>query len=352
MNAMAAPAMITRPIPSSGEAMPVIGLGTWQAFDVGNNAAAHMPLKEVLTRFTGAGARLIDTSPMYGSAETVVGDLVAEMGLRPRIFLATKVWTSGKEAGIAQMRRSAERLKSPVLDLIQIHNLLDWRTHLATLRDMKANGQVRYIGITHYTTGSLPELARILETEPGIDFVQFGYSLATRDAETKLLPVAASRRVATIVNQPFETGDMGRGVRLRELGAAVPEIHSRGAGGDGGHSGDRGPGAYGGRSQSRFRPPARCAAAAKDPPALGQPLGTVEHGICARYAGSPINVTKKQSGGRKWSTRASSPIDRRECPSTAALCPCWAESGSFSKTFGRSCGRCGSASWSGSRSAH
>ena len=218
-SAMAAEEMITRPIPSSGEAMPVIGLGTWQAFDVGNNAAARMPLKEVLTRFTGAGARLIDTSPMYGSAETVVGDLVAEMGLRPRVFLATKVWTSGKEPGIAQMRRSAERMKSPVLDLIQIHNLLDWRTHLATLRDMKAKGQVRYIGITHYTTGSLPELARILESEPGIDFVQFGYSLATRNAETKLLPVAAARRVATIVNQPFETGGMFRRVR----GKPVPE---------------------------------------------------------------------------------------------------------------------------------
>src|SRR3954471_16358942 len=218
-NAMAAETMIRRPIPSSGEAMPVIGLGTWQAFDVGNNAAARMPLKEVLTRFTGAGARVIDTSPMYGSAETVVGDLVAEMGLRPRVFLATKVWTSGKEAGIAQMRRSAERLKSPVLDLVQIHNLLDWRTHLATLRDMKAAGQVRYIGITHYTTGSLAELARILESEPGIDFVQFGYSLATREAEQRLLPVAAARRVATIVNQPFETGGMFGRVR----GRALPE---------------------------------------------------------------------------------------------------------------------------------
>jgi diketogulonate reductase-like aldo/keto reductase len=162
---------------------------------------------------------MIDTSPMYGRAESVTGDLVAELGLRPRVFLATKVWTSGKEQGIAQMRRSAERLRSPVLDLIQIHNLLDWRTHLATLRQMKAAGQVRYIGITHYTTSSLPELARILETEPGIDFVQFGYSLATRDAETKLLPTAAARGVATIVNQPFETGDMFRRVR----GKPVPE---------------------------------------------------------------------------------------------------------------------------------
>src|SRR5689334_7628288 len=216
-NAMAASGMITRPIPSTGEAMPVIGLGTWQAFDVGDNAAARAPLRDVLRALVDAGGRMIDSSPMYGSAESVVGDLVAELGLRPRVFLATKVWTSGKEAGIAQMRRSAERMKSPVLDLIQIHNLVDWRTHLTTLRDMKAKGQVRYIGITHYTTGSLPELARILESEPGIDFVQFGYSLATRDAETKLLPVAAARRVATIVNQPFETGSMFRRVRGRPL---------------------------------------------------------------------------------------------------------------------------------------
>jgi diketogulonate reductase-like aldo/keto reductase len=219
MNAMAAPAMITRPIPSSGEAMPVIGLGTWSVFDVGEDPAARAPLKDVVRRLIDAGGRMIDTSPMYGRAEAVTGDLVAELGMRPRVFLATKVWTSGKEQGIAQMRRSAERLRTEVIDLIQIHNLLDWRTHLATLRQMKAKGQVRYIGITHYTTSSLPELARILDSEPGIDFVQFGYSLATRDAETKLLPVAASRGVATIVNQPFETGGMFRRVR----GKAVPE---------------------------------------------------------------------------------------------------------------------------------
>jgi diketogulonate reductase-like aldo/keto reductase len=219
MNAMAADAMIARPIPSSGEAMPVIGLGTWNVFDVGEDAGARAPLKEVLRHLVDAGGRMIDTSPMYGRAEAVTGDLVAELGLRPRVFLATKVWTSGKQQGIAQMRRSAERLRSPVIDLVQIHNLLDWRTHLATLRQMKAAGQVRYIGITHYTTSSLPELARILESEPGIDFMQFGYSLATRDAETKLLPVAAARRVATIVNQPFESGDMFRRVR----GKPVPE---------------------------------------------------------------------------------------------------------------------------------
>ena len=216
---MAAAAMITRPIPSSGEALPVIGLGTWQVFDVGGDAPAREPLRAVVRDLIALGGRVIDTSPMYGRAEAVTGDLVAELGLRPRTFLATKVWTSGREAGIAQMRRSAERLKSPVLDLIQIHNLLDWRTHLATLRRMKEAGQVRYIGITHYTTGSLPELARILESEPGIDFVQCGYSLATPDAEHRLLPTATARRVAVIVNQPFETGRMFGRVR----GRALPE---------------------------------------------------------------------------------------------------------------------------------
>ena len=216
---MAAETMITRPIPASGEAMPVIGLGTWQVFDVGADDRARQPLRIVLRELTDASGRMIDTSPMYGRAEAVTGDLVSEAGLRPRVFLATKVWTSGREQGIAQMRRSADLLKSPVIDLIQIHNLLDWQTHLATLRRMKEAGQVRYIGITHYTTGSLPELARILESESGIDFVQFGYSLASRDAESRLLPVAAARRVATIVNQPFETGSMFSRVR----GRALPE---------------------------------------------------------------------------------------------------------------------------------
>ena len=209
--------MITRPIPSSGEAMPVIGLGTSQVFDVGADDGARAPLKAVLRQLVEAGGRMIDTSPMYGRAEAVTGDLVAELGLRPRVFLATKVWTSGNERGIAQMRRSAELLRSPVIDLIQVHNLSDWRTQLATLRQMKEKGQVRYIGITHYTTGALAELARILDSEPGIDFVQFGYSLATRDAETRLLPTAAARGVATIVNQPFETGDMFRRVRGRPV---------------------------------------------------------------------------------------------------------------------------------------
>jgi diketogulonate reductase-like aldo/keto reductase len=215
--AMAAPAMITRPIPSTGEALPVIGLGTSQVFDVGADERARQPLRAVLQAFVDAGGRIIDTSPMYGRAEAVTGDLIAELAVRPRVFLATKVWTSGREAGIAQMRRSAELLRSEIIDLMQIHNLLDWRTHLATLRAMKAAGKIRYIGITHYTTGALPDLARILASEPGIDFVQCAYSLATRAAETALLPTAAERKVAVIVNRPFEDGDMFRHVRGRTL---------------------------------------------------------------------------------------------------------------------------------------
>jgi diketogulonate reductase-like aldo/keto reductase len=214
---MAAAAMLTRPIPSSGEAMPAIGLGTSQVFDVGADARAREPLGAVLRAFVDAGGRIIDTSPMYGRAERAAGDLVADAGVRPRVFLATKVWTSGRDAGVAQMRRSAELLKSPVIDLMQIHNLVDWRTHLATLRGMKERGEIRYIGITHYTTGALPELARILVSEPGIDFVQCAYSLGTRDAETRLLPIAAERRVAVIVNRPFEDGHMFRRVRGRPL---------------------------------------------------------------------------------------------------------------------------------------
>ncbi|HEV2334117.1 MAG TPA: aldo/keto reductase [Stellaceae bacterium] len=216
---MAAPAMITRPVPSSGEAMPVVGLGTSQVFDVGADEGARQPLRTVLQACVDAGGKIIDTSPMYGRAEVVTGDLVAAAGVRPRVFLATKVWTSGRDSGIAQMRRSADLLKSPVIDLIQIHNLQDWRTHLVTLRAMKAEGKIRYIGITHYTTGSLPELARILSSEPGIDFVQCAYSLGTRAAETALLPVAASRGVAVIVNRPFEDG----GMFARVGGRALPE---------------------------------------------------------------------------------------------------------------------------------
>jgi aryl-alcohol dehydrogenase-like predicted oxidoreductase len=209
--------MLTRPIPSTGEAMPVIGIGTWPVFDVGADDGSRRPLREVVRLLVEARGTMIDTSPMYGRSEAVVGDIVAGLGLHERVFLATKVWIRGREQGAAQMTRSAALMKAPVIDLMQIHNLVDWRTQLATLRRMKAEGQLRYIGITHYTTGALAELSRILESEDGIDFVQLGYSLATREAETRLLPVAAARGVAVIVNQPLERGTLFRAVRGRPL---------------------------------------------------------------------------------------------------------------------------------------
>jgi diketogulonate reductase-like aldo/keto reductase len=209
--------ILTKPIPSTGEMIPVVGLGTWPVFDVGTDETSRAPLREVVKTLVAGGRTMIDTSPMYGRSEGVVGDLVAGLGYRDKVFLATKVWISGRDRGIAQMQRSAQLLKSRVIDLMQIHNLVDWRTQLATMRDMKARGELRYIGITHYTTGSLPELARILDSEDGIDFVQCGYSLATREAEERLFPVCAARGVAVIVNQPLERGTLFRAVRGKPL---------------------------------------------------------------------------------------------------------------------------------------
>ena len=217
------PAMLTRPIPSTGEAMPVIGVGTWQTFDVGADPAARAPLRQVLELLFAGGGKMIDTSPMYGRAEAVTGDLLAEMGARPKAFLATKVWTTGRERGIEQMRRSAELLRSDVIDLMQIHNLVDWETHLATLRRMKEERRIRYIGITHYTTGALPELARIVERER-VDFVQLGYSIETREPERRLLPLCAERGVAVIVNQPFEEGALFRKARGKALPPWAAEL--------------------------------------------------------------------------------------------------------------------------------
>jgi diketogulonate reductase-like aldo/keto reductase len=208
--------MLTRPIPKTGEEMPLVGLGTWQVFDVGGGAARR-PLLEVVRDFLDGGGKMIDTSPMYGRAEEVTGDLLAATPARERAFVATKVWTSGRERGIAQMARSARLLGCAVIDLMQIHNLVDWQTHLATLREMKARGHIRYIGITHYTAAAFEELADIIEGEPDIDFVQLPYSLATRAAENRLLSLAAAREVAVIVNRPLDAGGLFHRLRGRSL---------------------------------------------------------------------------------------------------------------------------------------
>ena len=215
--------MLTRPIPSTGEALPVIGFGTWQTFDVGQDRAALDQRREVLQVLFDAGGRIIDSSPMYGRAEAVVGQLLKEMKARDKAFLATKVWTSGERAGIAQMQASLDKLGDTRIELMQIHNLVDWRAHLKTLRKWKEQGRFRYIGITHYTNPALDELADILKAER-LDFVQMGYSLPERRAEQRLLPTAAERGVAVIANQPFDSGQAFARVKGKPLPGWAAEI--------------------------------------------------------------------------------------------------------------------------------
>jgi diketogulonate reductase-like aldo/keto reductase len=208
--------LVQRKIPSSGELLPVIGLGTWQTFDVGSGAAERAPLAEVLRAFVKLGGRVIDSSPMYGRAEGVVGDLAAQLGLGELLFLATKVWTSGKEAGVMSMERSLGLMKTKRMDLMQVHNLVDVQTHLATLREWKQQGRVRYIGITHYTAGAHAEVAQVLQREQ-VDFVQINYSIAEREADERLLKVAQDRGVAVIANRPFGGGNLFSRVRGKPL---------------------------------------------------------------------------------------------------------------------------------------
>jgi diketogulonate reductase-like aldo/keto reductase len=177
----------------------------------------------VLRRFVDLGGRVVDSSPMYGAAESVVGDLAADLGVRERLWVATKVWTSGRAAGIAQMERSLQRLRGPRVDLMQVHNLVDWRTHLATLRAWKDAGRVRYIGVTHYTASAYDELERILRAE-ALDFVQLNYSVVEREAERRLLPLARDRRVAVLVNRPFAEGALFARVRGRPLPAWAADV--------------------------------------------------------------------------------------------------------------------------------
>lgn len=222
VGAASAEALITRKIPSSAEELPIIGLGTSGPFEVDATEAERAPLREVLRGFFAAGARLIDTSPMYSTAEGVLGELLTPQ-MHERAFLATKVWTRGARSGVEQMRHSAQMLKTQRLDLIQVHNLLDLDTHLKTLRAWKDAGRVRYIGITHYTVGAHAQLARVLERER-LDFVQFNYSPVTRAAEQRLLPLAAERGVAVLINRPFEDGELFERVRGKALPPWAAEL--------------------------------------------------------------------------------------------------------------------------------
>ncbi len=222
-NASGRQGMATRAIPSSGEALPVIGIGTWQTFDVGADKAARAPLKEVLRLFFAGGGRVVDSSPMYGSSESVVGDACAELGICEPLFMATKVWTRGREEGLREMQRSIERMHAGRMDLLQVHNLLDVEVHTKTLREWKAQKRVRYLGITHYTSSAYAEVERWLKTKQ-YDFLQINYSLAENESEQRLLPLAQQLGVAVIANRPFAEGAMFRRVRGKPLPPWAAEL--------------------------------------------------------------------------------------------------------------------------------
>ncbi len=208
--------MHARPIPSSGEKLPVIGLGTYNVFDVESSVEAIATRANIVEMLAGEGGSVIDTSPMYNRAEKVVGDIVAAGDIRPALFLATKVWTNGRDAGIAQMQRSADLMHTDVIDLMQVHNLRDTDVHMTTIRDWQEQGRIRYSGLTHYRADALDALeAAMKKYQP--DFIQINYSLGEREADKRLLPLAADRGVAVLINRPYQTGALFRAVGGRSL---------------------------------------------------------------------------------------------------------------------------------------
>lgn len=218
--------MLTRSIPSTGAQLPVIGCGTWRGFDVGENAEQRIALAGVIRALFEAGGSVIDSSPMYGRAEGVAGDLLNKEGTRDQAFLATKVWTSGKGAGIAQMQQSMNLLRTDRIDLMQVHNLLDWKAHLATLRAWKKEGRIGYLGVTHYTSSGYPDLEAVMRAE-ALDFVQVNYALDDREAERRILPLAADRGMAVLINRPFGGGGLLRRLAGRPLPEWAGEIGCR-----------------------------------------------------------------------------------------------------------------------------
>jgi aryl-alcohol dehydrogenase-like predicted oxidoreductase len=208
--------LIMRTIPRSGEQIPVVGLGSSDTFEVGTSAAERAPVRAVLERYVGLGGRVVDTSPMYGTAETVIGDVAQQLGISARLWLATKVWTRGRAAGIEQMEQSFRRLRTERIDLMQVHNLIDTQTHLRTLRDWKEQGRIRYLGVTHYRVDAYDAIAPLIR-DADLDFVQFNYSIATRAAERMLLPLAAEQGTAVLVNRAYEDGRLFARVRGKPL---------------------------------------------------------------------------------------------------------------------------------------
>ena len=194
-----------RTIPSSGEMLPAIGLGTWKTFDV--NEKASDPQKNVLINLLAKQATAVDTSPMYGQSEELIGNLSVPLNVNHKLFVATKVWTTGREAGIDQMNNSFSLLKRKKIELMQVHNLVDWKTHYKTLQQWKEEGKIKYIGITHYVNSAHDEIADIIKSTP-MDFVQINYSITARNIEKKLLRLAEEKKVALMINQPYNGGSI------------------------------------------------------------------------------------------------------------------------------------------------
>ena len=217
------PKIMKRAIPSSGQKIACVGLGTWQTFDVRSSNGERDPLKEVLKTLVQYGGQVVDSSPMYGRSERVVGELATELGIANKLFYATKVWTRGESSGKSQMKSSMSKMKANPMDLMQVHNLQDWRTHLKTLYKWKESGLVKYIGITHYTPGAHGEMERILKSE-SIDFIQVNYSITDRNAERSLLPAARDHGVAVMTNRPYSGGSLFGKVRGKQLPAWAGEF--------------------------------------------------------------------------------------------------------------------------------
>lgn len=206
-----------RSIPGTDERLPIIGMGTWQTFDIGEGEADRNNMRNILKTFYEMGGRVLDSSPMYGRSEDVLGDLAADLKLLGKFFMATKVWTQGRNSGIDQMNSSMSKMRTKPMDLMQVHNLVDVRTHLDTLRKWKDEGKIRYIGLTHYIVSAHDDLERLIKSEKDLDFIQVNFSIDTRNAAKRLLPVAQDHGVGVLVNRPYEGGSLFRRVKGKEL---------------------------------------------------------------------------------------------------------------------------------------
>lgn len=212
-----------RNIPGTDQSLPIIGMGTWQTFDIGEGEAQRSNMRAILKAFYEMGGRVLDSSPMYGRSEDVLGDLTADLKLLGQFFMATKVWTQGKSRGIDQMQSSMAKMRTQPMDLMQVHNLVDVRTHLDTLKKWKAEGKIRYIGLTHYVVSAHDDLERLIKSEKDLDFIQINFSILTRNAAQRLLPTAQDHGVGVLINRPYEGGSLFRKVKGKELPAWAEE---------------------------------------------------------------------------------------------------------------------------------